>query len=105
MIGNLRTRIGLYVPQATPDDLGGVQTNWVLYGQAWAHVRAHNVQERAENGRAAITKTYRITIRWQRDFPERVRLMWDDKTLRVLSASDPDLRRERLHLICEEEEQ
>ena len=105
MIGNLRTRVGIYVPQTTPDELGGVQTSWILYGAAWAHIKAQTTQERLENGRAAITKTYRVTIRWQRNFPERVRLLWDDVTLRVLTASDPDLRRERLHLICEEEEQ
>ncbi len=105
MIGNLRTRLGVYVPQTTPDELGGVQRTWVLYGQVWAHIKPNTASERAENGRAAIIKTYRITIRWQRDFPERARLLWDERTLRVLTASDPDNRSERLHLICEEEEQ
>ncbi|MEE9272461.1 MAG: phage head closure protein [Robiginitomaculum sp.] len=105
MIGDLRTRIGIYVPQSVPDDLGGAKTNWVLYGQAWAHVKPSTTAERSEFGRAVITKTYRITIRWQRDFPERVRLLWDDNILRVLASSDPDNRRERLHLVCEEEEQ
>ncbi len=105
MIGNLRTRLGIYVPQSTPDDFGGVQTTWVLYGAAWAHIKPSTATERAENGRAALTKTYLVTIRWQRDFPERARLLWDERSLRVLTASDPDLRRERLHLICEEEEQ
>jgi len=105
MIGNLRTRIGIYVPQTKPDEFGGVQTNWVLSGQAWAHIKPNTTTERTENGRATITKTYLVTIRWQRDFPERARLLWEERTLRVLTASDPDLRRERLHLICEEEEQ
>ena len=105
MIGQLRTKLGLYIPQTIPDAFGGAQTSWVLYGAAWAHIKPKTVTERAENGRAAITKTYLVTIRWQRDFPERVRLLWGEHTLRVLSASDPDMRRERLHLICEEEEQ
>ena len=105
MIGNLRTRLGIYVPQSTPDAFGGEQINWVLYGAAWAHVKPKAAVERTQNGRAAVTKTYRVTIRWQKNFPERCRLLWDERTLRVLSASDPDLRHERLHLICEEEEQ
>ncbi|MBL4870999.1 MAG: phage head closure protein [Robiginitomaculum sp.] len=105
MIGKLRTRIGIYSPQNSSDDLGGVQTIWVLYGQAWAHIAPKTTHERTENGRAAITKTYMVIIRWQAGFPERVRLLWGDTHLRVLSASDPDMRRERLHLICEEEEQ
>lgn len=105
MIGNLRTRIGIYVPQTTPDGLGGVETSWVLYGQTWAHIAPHTTRERTENGRAATLKTYRIVIRWQRDFPERARVMWDGRILRILTSSDPDTRRERLHLICEEEQQ
>lgn len=105
MIGNLRTRLGIYVPQTTPDEFGGVQTSWVLSAQAWAHIKPNTAVERSENGRVAITKTYLVTLRWQRDFPERARLLWEERTLRVLTASDPDLRRERLHLICEEEEQ
>ncbi len=105
MIGKLRTRVGIYIPQTSADDLGGVQTSWVLYGQAWAHIAPKIAHERTENGRAAITKTYLVIIRWQAGFPERARLLWSQMNLRVLSASDPDLRRERLHLICEEEEQ
>ena len=105
MIGNLRTRIGIYIPQTSPDNFGGVQTSWVLYGQAWAHIAPKVTRERSENGRAAITKTYLVIIRWQAGFPERARLLWGDITLRVLTSSDPDTRRERLHLICEEEQQ
>ncbi len=105
MIGNLRSRIGLYAPLTTPDEFGGAQINWVLHGQVWAHIEPRTIRERLENGRAAAMKTYRITIRWQRNFPERVRVMWDGKMLRVLTSSDPDTRRERLHLICEEEQQ
>ncbi len=105
MIGHLRTRLGIYIPQATPDEFGGVQTSWVLFGQVWAHIKPKILSQRAESGRAAITQTYLVTIRWQRDFPERARLLWDERTLRVLTASDPDNRRERLHLVCEEEQQ
>ena len=105
MIGQLRTRIGLYIPQITPDELGGVQTSWVLQSQLWAHIAPQTVTERSEQGRATVTRSYKVTIRWQKDFPERARLMWGGHILRVLSASDPDTRHERLHLICEEEEQ
>ncbi|HFB54377.1 MAG TPA: head-tail adaptor protein [Hellea balneolensis] len=105
MIGNLRTRLSVHIPELVPDELGGSQINWVLFAQVWAHIKPSNLQERTENGRTAITQTYRVTIRWQRDFPERARLIWGARILRVLSASDPDTRKERLHLICEEEQQ
>lgn len=105
MIGRLRTRIGIYVPQTTNDEIGGVQTNWVLSMQVWAHIMPQSLSEQNELGRLVVTRSYKVVIRWQRNFPERVRLVWGDKVLRVLSASDPDTRHERLHLICEEEEQ
>lgn len=103
MIGELRTRLGLYAPQTVPDEMGGVATSWVLQTILWAHVAPQNLRETTEQGRTRIIRTYKLTIRWRRNFPERARLIWGDRPLTVLSASDPDLRHERLHLICEEE--
>lgn len=105
MIGNLRTRITIQIADTLQDDLGGVQTNWLHYARVWAHINPQAVSERLESGRLVVTRSYKVIIRWQRNFPERARLVFEDKILRVLSASDPDLRRERLHLICAEEEQ
>lgn len=105
MIGQLKTRLGLYVPEESPDDLGGVSINWQLYAQIWGQVEPKTLVDKSENGRLAITQTYRVTIRHRNDMPERARLLWGERTLRVLTASDPDMRRERLHLICEEEQQ
>ena len=105
MIGNLRTRLGLYVPQTTPDTMGGVQTSWVLQATLWAHVRPQTLNETTEQGRVRVIRSYKVTIRWRPNFPERARLIWGDRILNVLSASDPDERHERLHLVCEEEEQ
>ena len=105
MIGQLRVRLGLYIPQETPDALGGSETTWVFASALWGAVKPKTLTERRENGRLAITQSYQVTIRHKSGFPERARLMWGSRILRVLSASDPDNRRERLHLICEEEQQ
>ena len=105
MIGQLRHRLGLYVPNTTPDNAGGVSTQWVYDRECWADIQPRTGQEKGENGRLSITQTYRVVIRFQENFPERVRAIWGDKVLRVITASDPDTRRERLHLICEEEVQ
>ena len=61
--------------------------------------------ESNENGRLKVTQSYRVTIRYNYNFPERARLMWGSRLLRVITSSDPDTRGERLHLICEEEKQ
>lgn len=105
MIGRLRTRLGLYRAQETPDEFGGFSTQWMLYAQIWGAIEPKSVTDKAENGRLAVTQSYRVTIRYRDDFPERARLLWGERILRVITASDPDMRRERLHLICEEEHQ
>lgn len=105
MIGDLRTRLGVYRPQLTSDDFGGHSTTWVWHGKTWGHIAPRALTEVRENGRLKITQSYRVTVRFKDDFPERARLMWGGRILRVITASDPDNRRERLHLICEEEQQ
>lgn len=105
MIGQLRTRAAIHVPQLVADTMGGAATNWVQYKTVWAHVKPAQSAQRSENGRAGIKQNYLVIIRWQAGFPERARLHFGGHILRVISASDPDLRRERLHLICEEEAQ
>ena len=105
MIGDLRTRLGLYTAHETADVLGGVSTSWTLYAQIWAKIEPRAVSSALENGKLSTVQTYRVTIRHRDDFPERARLLWGERTLRIITASDPDMRRERLHLICEEEQQ
>lgn len=105
MIGDLRTRLGLYTPIITADDLGGTTTQWTFQKAIWAAVTPKTNTERSENGRLAVTQSYKVVMHFQDGFPERARLMWGTRILRVIAASDPDNRRERLHLICEEEQQ
>ena len=105
MIGQLRKRVGLYTPESVADDLGGTITSWTFTRALWAAIQPKAISEVRENGRLAVTQTYLVTIRYQTHFPERVRLVWGERILRVVAASDPDTRGERLHLICEEEHQ
>lgn len=105
MIGDLRTRLGVYKPHISADDFGGHVTTWVWHGKVWGHIAPKSLTELRENGRLKVTQSYRVTVRFRADFPERARLMWGERILRVVSGSDPDNRRERLHLICEEEQQ
>lgn len=105
MIGDLRTRVGIYMPQETIDDLGGTQIQWQFSRALWAHIVPRTHTQSRENGRLAVTQSYHVTLRFINDFPERARLMWGHRILRIITSSDPDNRRERLHLICEEEQQ
>ena len=103
MIGQLRHRVGIYAPSRVADDLGGTVTSWIYQRAVWAAVTPQALSEIQENGRMSVTQSYRVTLRYRDDFPPLARLIWRGRTLRVVAASDPDTRRERLHLICEEE--
>lgn len=105
MIGDLRVRVGLYAPAVEADDLGGSRIRWVFVRSIWAALEPRSLTESRENGRLAVTQSYRVIIRFRKGFPERARLVWGERILRVIAASDPDTRQERLHLICEEEKQ
>ena len=105
MIGQLRTRLGLYAPSVVADDVGGTITSWSFQHALWAAIKPKTLSETRENGRLSVTQSYLVIIRYHPDFPERARLIWGDRILRVIAASDPDTRGERLHLICEEERQ
>lgn len=105
MIGNLRARVGIYAPNKTPDEIGGSVQTYSLQRVVWANIRPMNSGERTEQGRLSVWQVYKVTIRFMDDFPERARLMWKGRRLRVVTSSDPDNRRERLHLMCEEEQQ
>lgn len=102
MIAQLRHRIGLYTPSRVADDIGGTITSWHFQRAVWGRVEPKSISEARENGRLTTTQSYRVTLRYRADFPRLARLVWRDRTLRVLAASDPDARGERLHLICEE---
>lgn len=105
MIARLRTPIGAYAAEETPDGRGGFSTHWVFFTKLWAHIDARSGRETDNNGRRVVSQDYTVIIHYRDDLPERLRLMWGDRILRVITMSDPDNRRERLHLICEEEQQ
>jgi len=100
MIDRLRERIGLYRAVKTPDSQGGSIRDWHFAFAAWAAVEGLGTTTQSESGRTL--KRYRITLRHRTDVPNTARLSWRGQTLAVRAVDDPDLRRERLHLICEE---
>ncbi|MEM7728934.1 MAG: phage head closure protein [Pseudomonadota bacterium] len=102
MIGQLRHRVGLYAPSHVADDIGGTVTRWAFERALWASVEPRAISETRENGRLSVIQSWRVTLRYRPDFPRQARLLLRGRTLRVVAASDPDTRGERLHLICEE---
>lgn len=105
MIGQLRTPIGVYKAEETADGRGGLETRWVFHSRLWAHIEPRLSRELDRNGRRTVTQNYQVTGRYRSDFPERIRFLWGERILRVITQSDPDSRQERLHFMCEEEQQ
>ena len=75
MIGQLRARLGLYLPQETPDNFGGAAITWTFSKAIWAAVIPKTITESQKNGRLTVTQSYNVIIRYVNDFPERGRLM------------------------------
>ena len=98
MIGQLGERVGLYRATETADGQGGVTHSWDFAFAAWAGVVPIGVRE----SELTTHRRYRFTLRYRTDLPRPARLVWKDRHFTVLAASDPALRGERLHLICEE---
>lgn len=105
MIGQLRTPLGLYAAEETSDGRGGVETSWLFHSRMWAHIEPRLSRETDRNGRRTVSQSFLVTTRYRYDLPERLRIIWGERILRVINFSDPDNRSERLHFVCEEEQQ
>ena len=103
MITDRRSRIAVYEKQRVDDGQGGSVTNWVLWSALWAEVRLVSPRERFSSDGLQGAARFQAIIHHRDLFPDPARIVWGEHILRVIAASDPDGRRERLHLICEEE--
>ena len=99
MIAKLNQRVALYSANSTPDGQGGQTRDWNFTFAAWAGVEPLGFS-RGTSGRSR--QRLRFILRYRTDMPRPARLIWNDTHYSVLADSDPDLRGQRLHLICEE---
>jgi len=68
-----------------PDAGGGQARNWTNFREVWGQVRWKSVSRDVSNGQTGLAQRAIITLRWAPDFPDPMRLIIDQKTLRVLS--------------------
>ena len=99
MISGLNQRVALYSADASADGQGGQSRTWSFAYAAWAGIKPLGFST-ATSGRSV--RRLRFILRYRSDLPRPARLIWNDTQYSVLADSDPDLRGERLHLICEE---
>ena len=106
MIARLRDRASVRVPALEPDGQGGRRAAGHREVPIWVGMEPTGLSADPETGRAR--RRFRATVRYSpgllRDIDRfaPLPLLWRGRTLLILSADDPDLRGERLHLICED---
>jgi len=68
-----------------PDAGGGQARNWTNFREVWAQVRWKSVSRDVANGEIGLARRAIIILRWAPDYPDPMRLIIDQKTLRVLA--------------------
>lgn len=102
MIRSLRDRATLHVAMLTDDGQGGHVESYGPGEPVWAGVEPLGLTPDPDPVTGAARRRYRVTIRHRASLPLPARLRWRGRTLAVRTADDPDLRAQRLHLICED---
>jgi len=100
--GRLRRRVTLEAPLDVADDMGGATRGWRLVAMLWAEIESLRGATRLAAGRLEQTITHRVMLRWRDDVTGAMRLRLGARVLLVHAARDPDERRARLVLDCEE---
>ncbi len=101
-VRDLRSRLVLWLPQEAPDGFGGVRTTYAAGPALWARVtplRSAGTPDTSVSGQLVI---HRVEIRWRDGIGTGHRIGLGARRLAVRAAFDPDERRRRLVLLCEE---
>lgn len=88
--GQLRQRVTLAAPVATPDGAGGETVAFADMATVWARIEPVAAAERAVADHLAATVTHRLTLRWRDDVTGGLRATWRGRAFRILFTTDPD---------------
>lgn len=102
-IGALRSHVALQSPQEVDDGSGGVTVSWANVATVWADVSAISMREASVAGHLDGVVTHRVRLRFREDVSGGWRVLYGERTLRVLATRDADGRRRFLECLCEEE--
>lgn len=103
-IGALRHRLTLMEPAHTPDGAGGVVESWTPFAECWGAVIAVTGRERDADDRRAGVLSHAITIRHRTDVLPSHRIAFGSRTFHITAIIEPDVRRQRLVCLVEEQD-
>lgn len=101
-IGQLRRRLVLEGPVATPDGIGGATQVFETKAAFWAQLEWLSGSESWRQGRPEQTGSYRVTLRWRGDVDAGKRLRDGDRVFEIRTVADLDGSRRRLTCLVEE---
>ena len=106
--GNMRQRIVLEQNSPTKDALGGEIPNWqsITPAPIWARVRPLRGRELVRAGARTAEFSHEITVDYRAailDVPrDRLRVLWGNKTLNVVSAQNTDEEHYQIEILAVE---
>lgn len=100
-IGELIHRITLEEPTLIVSDARQAKYTYYTMGDVWALVETTQSNETFGNQKTKNTYTYKTTIRYRNDLTEKHRVIWDSKTLNILTIT-PDVDKTLLTITAAE---
>jgi SPP1 family predicted phage head-tail adaptor len=101
--GELRHRIRIEQPTDTRDSGGGYTRVWTLLDVVRANVTPQDEgSESVEADANTSTRRHVVTLRYRTGVTAAMRVVLNNRTLRIISVVDPEERHEKLVLTCVE---
>ncbi len=101
-MGALRHRIRIESSTIEQSDSGAEDRTWAELATVWADVRPLSGREYLEGRRLETMVDTKIRIRFRSDIMPGHRVIWDGKTLDIVSVIEQAGDRREIHLMCKE---
>lgn len=104
--GRLRERITIQQQSVTRDASGQELKTWPDVATVWARVTPGASSERflASAGQRVAEVTHTIHLRYRSGITPKMRVLWENRILEIISVVDPDGKLRATVLMCKEEQ-
>lgn len=100
--GRLRHRIAIEDYVDSNDGGGGATRSWTTVAECWAEIQPISADERWQAERLQMKISHRVTIRYREGISPGMRVVFDQRALRIQTIVNPAERNRSLILMCEE---
>lgn len=100
-IGKLRDRVEIQSKQKTQNEFGEEAISYITVLTAWARVLTKSAREIFNSG-LNNEIDYKVLLRHNEQIVPEMVVVWNGKTLEIVSVLDADEKRKFMFLICKE---